>query len=130
MSVFKSLIDKVQQKKEELEQEAAKKAARKAAEMAVERGKEVALAAVEQAGRTLRSAGASIEEALFGPESEAEHDDDAAAPGPRAGKAGSDRPPSAGPAAAREPQRAMDQERFEREVDEELAALKRKLAGR
>jgi hypothetical protein len=121
MSVFKSLRDKVQAKKDELERKAAQKAAERAAEMALERGKQAARAAVEQAGVTLKNAGASIEAALFGPDSE-----DApveAAPTRRDEDQAHERP-------RREAQvktRADDEERLQREVDEELAALKRKL---
>lgn len=121
MGTFKSLVDKVQEKKDELEKRAARKAAETAAEVALARGKEAALSAVEQAGRTLRSAGASLEEALFGPESEAE-------PAPEAPRtARPARPPAIAPEeqAAR---RVREEERFQREVDDELAALKRKIA--
>jgi hypothetical protein len=114
MSVFKSLRDKVQAKKDELERKAAKKAAEKAAEMALERGKQAARAAVEQAGETLKNAGASIEAALFGPDSEHEP----------AAEARETRDEARAPAKTR----ADDEERLQREVDEELAALKRKLA--
>jgi len=122
MSVFKSLSEKVQQKKEELEREAAKKAAQKAAELALARGKEAALAAVAQAGQTLRSAGAVIEEKLFGPDREEAPVEDRE-PSPDA----EPRPRAQPPRRAAPP--PVDPERFEREVDEELAALKRKLAG-
>jgi hypothetical protein len=121
MSVFKSLAFKVQQKKEELEREAAKKAAQKAAELALSRGKEVARAAVAQAGQTLKTAGAVLEEKLFGPDREdAPRDRDEPAP------AAAPRPRAEPPRRAAPP---PDPERFEREVDEELAALKRKLAA-
>lgn len=127
MSVFKSLVDRVQAKKDELEKKAAKKAAEKATEMAIERGKEAALAAVAQAGETLKSAGASIEEALFGPDSEEQKGEPERAgereePAEKARSAERRRPATA-PAA-----RAHDEERFQREVDDELAALKRKIA--
>jgi hypothetical protein len=122
MSVFKSLAEKVHQKKDELEREAAKKAAQKTAELALARGKEVALAAVAQAGHTLKTAGAVLEEKLFGREREdAPRDRDEPAPG--AERRSRAEPPRRAPP-------PPDPERFEREVDEELAALKRKLAGK
>lgn len=127
MGVFKSLVDRVQAKKDELERKAAKKAAEKAAEMAIERGKQAARAAVVQAGETLKSVGSSIEEALFGPDSEEKRGEDAHR-----------EPRDEGGAEARDRDRrrleaeatacAQDEERLQREVDEELAALKRKLA--
>jgi hypothetical protein len=124
---LKSLVGKVQKKKEELEREAAKRAASKAAEMAVERGKDMAKAAVTQAGKSLRSAGAFVEEKLFG----AEPDEDAVVDD------GGERSPDPEPVRRRaappkkpEPTAAEKQARFDQEVDDELAALKRKLADK
>jgi len=124
---FKSIVDKVQKKKEELEREAAKRAAAKTAEMAVERGKDMAKAAVAQAGKSLRSAGAFVEERLFGPEP----DEDAAV------EDHGERSPDPEPVRRRpapqkkpEPSAAEKQARFDREVDDELAALKRKLGDK
>lgn len=127
MATFKSLVDKVQKKKDELEREAAKKAATKVAEMAVERGKDMARSAVAQAGRSLRSAGAFVEEKLFGPEpGEGEEVEarDERSPDPEPLRPRKPAPPKAGPTPAEK------QARFDQEVDDELAALKRKLAGK
>ena len=55
MSVFKSLLDKLQAKKEEVQRDAAKKAA----EIAIEKSKNAAKSAVMNAGKTL-------EKAIFG----------------------------------------------------------------
>jgi hypothetical protein len=128
---LKSLVGKVQKKKEELEREEAKRAAAKAAEMAVERGKDMAKAAVAQAGKSLRSAGAFVEEKLFG----AEPDEDADVE--EGGEDGGERAPDPEPVRRRaaaprkpEPSAAEKQARFDQEVDEELAALKRKLDGK
>jgi hypothetical protein len=130
MSVFKSLLDKAQAKKAELEKKAARKAAEKTAELAIERGKQAALAAVEQAGKSLKSAGATLEEALFGPDSEAargdaEHTEE---PVRRATEPAESAPPARDVNRARPAPPREDDERFQREVDEELAALKRKIA--
>jgi len=119
---FKSLVDKVQQKKDEIEARAAKKAAEKAAELALARGKEAALAAVEQAGRSLKSAGASIGEALFG----AEPDEEKSAPAPSLTEKAPRRAEQS--PVDRAAKRSADEARLQREVDDELAALKRKLA--
>jgi hypothetical protein len=135
MGVLKSLVDEVERKKEELEARAKKKAAKKAAELAVEQGKQAVRAAVEQAGRSLKNAGASLEEALFGPESAEAPGEEAERQRPAEGKrpagaadAGRGRKPQVPP--RKEPPTAADAARFDREVDDELAALKRKLAGK
>lgn len=125
MGAFKSLVDKARAKKEELEKQAAQKAAEKAAEVAIERGKQAARAVVTQAGESLSRVGASIEEALFGPDSEAEPE----APEPKRKEEARETPRSEATRAVKRaaPTPAADHARFEREVDEELAALKRKL---
>jgi hypothetical protein len=131
MGVFKSLVDKVQQQKEEIEAEATKLAAKKAAEIAVEQGKQAVFAAVEHAGRSLKSAGASLEDALFGPSS-AETSGDGGEPR-RAAAVEHVAGPGDAERHRKEPLRRdaappVDQARFDREIDDELAALKRKLA--
>jgi hypothetical protein len=130
MSALKSLVDKALAKKDELEKKAARKAAEKAAELAFERGKQAAQAVVEQAGKSLLGAGAMLEEALFGP------DGDAQAKGQGEVAAAKGAEPAGGlasraakrPAPAPEP--VEDRARFDREVDAELAAMKRKIAGK
>jgi type IV secretory pathway VirB10-like protein len=140
MGFWKGLVDKVAQKKEELEDEAKKRAAKKAAEMAIDTGKAAAKAAVKNAGKTLDYAGKKLEEALFG---EATPDEDAP-PSSKPAKKGEAKGPDpfaklkADEAArkvrekdekaavkAREEARA----KTEREVDDELAALKKKIRG-
>jgi hypothetical protein len=122
MSVFKSLVDRVQAKKDELERRAAKKAAEKATELAIERGKQAARAVVDQAGEALKSAGASIEDALFGPE------------GDSMPQAKPDREPRRddAPTASRDRERQARarveaEARLQRDVDDELAAMKRRM---
>lgn len=117
MGLFKSILDKAQAKKRELEKKAAQKAAEEAAALAIARGKKAALAAVEQAGKSLKSAGATIEEALFGPEGEESSAEAKSAPKAKPA-------PSTTEVAA---VKAAEEARFEREVDEELAALKRRI---
>ena len=128
MSALKSLVDRALAKKDELEKKAARKAAEKAAELAFERGKQAAEAVVEQAGKSLLGAGAMLEEALFGP------DGDAQAEGQGEVAAAKGAEPAGGRAsrAAKRPAPAPveDRARFDREVDAELAALKRKIAGK
>lgn len=129
MSVFKSLVERAQAKKDELAKQARRKAAEKAAEAAIERGKEMAKDAVAQAGKALSSAGATIEDALFGPDSEAAEAKDA--------KVEKDEK-EANAIAARDrlaaerrrrdaADRRADEARIQREVDDELAAMKRRL---
>lgn len=122
MGVFKSLVDKVQAKKDELERKAAKKAAEKATELAIERGKQAARAVVDQAGEALKSAGASIEEALFGPESDAPPEAKPEGEPRREDTAAASRDRDA------EARARVDAEaRLQREVDDELAAMKRRM---
>jgi hypothetical protein len=118
MGVLRSLVDKAQAKKRELERKAAQKAAEEAATLALARGKRAALAAMEQAGQSLKSAGASIEAALFGPGRGASGD-------PEAPAAGGGARAEARPASTED--RAAQERRLQREVDEELAAMKRRL---
>jgi hypothetical protein len=121
MGVFKSLVDRVQAKKDELERKAAKKAAEKATELALERGKQAARAVVDQAGEALKSAGASLEEALFGPESDATPEAKPDAEPRREDVA----PPRDHEGEARA--RVEAEARLQREVDDELAAMKRRM---
>ncbi len=134
MGFWKGLVDKATKKKEELEEEAKKRAAKKAAEMAIDTGKAAARSAVKNAGKTLDYAGKKLGEALFGPEE------------------GEEAPPSSSATAAPDPfaklkaeeaarklatqkektaskEREQARERTEREVDDELAALKKKIRG-
>ncbi|MDB4941721.1 MAG: hypothetical protein JWP97_1255 [Labilithrix sp.] len=130
MSFWKGLADKVSQKKEELEAEAKRRASKKASEMAIEGGKAAARSAVKNAGRTLDFAGKKLGEALFGPEAAPDAPPVAGDPfaklkaeeAAREGAARKDK------ADARE--RKAAEARTEREVDEELAALKRKIQGK
>jgi hypothetical protein len=145
MGFWKGLVDKVAQKREELEDEAKKRAAKKAAEMALGTGKAAAKAAVRNAGKTLDYAGKKLEEALFG---EASSDDDEAPASSKPTKDGAATRPdpfaklkaeeAARKASAKEREqeeraaaRARDEARArtEREVDDELAALKKKIRG-
>lgn len=155
MGFWKGLVDKVAQKKEELEDEAKRRAAKKAAEMALGTGKAAARAAVKNAGKTLDYAGKKLEEAIFG-EASSDDDEAPASSKPAANaKRGSERnesAPAKGPdpfaklkaeeaarkAAAKEREqeekaaaRAREDARAktEREVDDELAALKKKIRG-
>ena len=150
MGFWKGLVDKVAQKKEELGDEAKKRAAKKATEMAIGTGKAAAKAAVRNAGKTLDYAGKKLEEAIFG---EVTPDDDEA---PASARARASRTAASGGAPKKDPPdpfaklkaeeaakkartaeekiaaRARDEEaraKSEREVDDELAALKRKIRG-
>ncbi len=144
MGFWKGLVDKVAQKKDELEEEAKKRAAKKAAEMAIDSGKAAAKAAVKNAGKTLDYAGKKLEEALFG---EATPDDDAPpssgkpAKKPEKSEKGPD--PFAKLKADEAARKERDKEekaatksreearaKTEREVDDELAALKKKIRGK
>ena len=142
MGFWKGIVDKVAAKKEELEEEAKKRAAKKAAEMALDSGKAAAKAAVRNAGKTLDYAGKKLEEALFGPASEEKDSSEAAPPDPFA-KLKADE--AAKQAVAKRGVEAKDREnvenaasrareeareRTEREVDDELAALKKKIRGK
>jgi hypothetical protein len=130
MGFWKGLVDKVAQKKEELEEEAKKRAAKKATEMAIGTGKAAAKAAVKNAGRTLDYAGKKLEEAIFG--SASSDDDDArsssGSPGSR-GSAGATRKPEKGPDPFAKLKAEEARAKTEREVDDELAALKKKIRG-
>jgi hypothetical protein len=141
MSFWKGLVDKVTQKKEELEDEAKKRATKKAAEMALDTGKAAAKAEVRNAGKTLDYAGKKLEAALFG---EATTDDDAPSSSQRAAEKAPDpfaklkADEAARKAAAKERDkdekaaaRAREEARAktEREVDDELAALRKKIRG-
>ena len=135
MGLWKGLVDKVSQKKEELEEEAKKRAAKKAAEIAIDTGKAAARSAVKNAGKTLDFAGKKLGEALFGPEPEG------GAQSPEASKKAAPDPFAKVKAdeAARKvatqtektavKEREQARARSEREVDDELAALKKKIRG-
>ena len=148
MGFWKGLVDKVAQKKEELEEEAKKRAAKKAAEMALDTGKAAAKAAVKNAGKTLDYAGRKLEEALFGDARSREATPDEDAPPSSSKPIKKADKPERGPdpfaklkadevarkerdkeektaAKSREESRA----KTEREVDDELAALKKKIRG-
>jgi hypothetical protein len=145
MGFWKGLVDKVAQKKEELEEEAKKRAAKKAADMAIGTGKAAARAAVKNAGKTLDYAGKKLEEAIFG---EASDDDEPASSRPaKKAEAGPDpfaklkAEEAARKTAAKDRERTEKEDRAaakarddararsEREVDDELAALKKKIRG-
>ena len=130
MGFWKGLVDKATKKKEELEEEAKRAAARKAADMAIDTGKAAARSAVKNAGKTLDYAGKKLGEALFGPEEE-EKAPPSAAPDPfaklKAEEAARKVATQKGKLAAKEREQARA--RTEREVDDELAALKKKIRG-
>ena len=132
MGFWKGLVDKAAKKKEELEEEAKKRAAKKAAEMAIDTGKAAARSAVKNAGRTLDYAGKKLGEALFGPEEESPvSTSTTSAPDPfaklKADEAGRKLATQKEKAATKEREQARA--RTEREVDDELAALKKKIRG-
>jgi hypothetical protein len=139
MGFWKELVDKVAQKKQELEEEAKKRAAKKAAEMALDTGKAAAKAAVKNAGRTLDYAGKKLEEAIFGSASSADDDAPASASGNepsqppdpfaklKADEAAKKERDKEGQVAAKSREQARA--KTEREVDDELAALKKKIRG-
>ncbi len=132
MGFWKGLVDKATKKKEELEEEAKKRAAKKAAEMAIDTGKAAARSAVKNAGKTLDYAGKKLGEALFGPEEGEEAPSSAkAAPDPfaklKADEAARKLANQKEKTASKEREQAR--ERTEREVDDELAALKKKIRG-
>jgi SRSO17 transposase len=133
MSFFKDVADKLLQKKEELEAEARKRAREKATEIAIEQGKEAARSAVSGASK-------AIEDALFGDNDSDVSDDTAKADAPP-GKSTSQSTGRPGAPSRHErttedlareeraaaARRAEDRARLEAEVDDELAALKKKL---
>ena len=133
MGFWKGLVDKAAQKKEELEEEAKKRAAKKAAEMAIDTGKAAARSAVKNAGKTLDYAGKKLGEALFGREEEEGpvSTPTTAAPDPfaklKADEAGRKLATQKEKAATKEREQARA--RTEREVDDELAALKKRIRG-
>ena len=126
MSIFKSLVDRVKEKKDELQREALKRAAKgtlKAAGSAVE--------------GTVDRAGKALERVIFGDEVGGEPKD-AEAEGEGAAEARPD--PFAKQKAAeversarkheeerRSKERALREKKLDAEVDEELAALKKRL---
>ena len=139
MSLFKSLVDKVQQTKDDLGEKAAekkreleRKAAQKAAEAALKRGAETAKAALVGAGKR-------IEEALFGedePDPKPEERksslrDGLATPVRPPRRLDDDQPKKPAPTTPSRDRVASDPAaaaaRQDREIDDELAALKRKL---
>lgn len=128
MSFFRDMADKLLQKKEALEAEARKKATEKATEIALEQGKQAARSAVSRASKAL-------EDALFGDDEDGPAKDsdspDSEAAAKRPEKAARTAPPPT-KTPPEDPQlaakrRAEAQARIEAEVDDELAALKRKL---
>ena len=134
MGFWKGLVDKVAQKKEELEEEAKRRASKKAAEMALDTGKAAARSAVKNAGKTLDYAGKKLGEALFGPsdaDDEAEPSVPKEAPDPfaklKAEEAARKVATQKEKLAAKEREQARA--KTEREVDDELAALKKKIRG-
>jgi hypothetical protein len=157
MGFWKGLVDKVAQKKEELEEEAKKRAAKKAGEMALDTGKAAAKAAVKNAGRTLDYAGKKLEEAIFGSASSDDDDAPSSSTSGASGKKPEKGPdPFAKLKADEAAKKERDKEgrvnhttrasegrsdkaaaksreqaraKTEREVDDELAALKKKIRG-
>lgn len=132
MGFWKGLVDKVAQKKEELEEEAKKRAAKKATEMAIGTGKAAAKAAVRNAGKTLDYAGKKLEEAIFGEATPDDAGPSKDAPDPFAKLKAEEAAKKARNAEEKIAARARDEEaraRSERDVDDELAALKRKIRG-
>jgi hypothetical protein len=117
MGLFKSILDKVRDKKDELQKAAAKKAAR----IAVDQSAKAAKGA-------LNSAGKAIEKALFG-NAEEEHPHEEEKPDPfaqlKASEAEKKRRDREEKLHAAE--RAEEQAKAEKEIDAELAALKKKL---
>jgi hypothetical protein len=104
MGLFKSLVDKAREKRDEL----GKKAAKKAATAALEHGTEAATTALDNVGK-------AIGKAIFGDSDEKKTSDPPPAPDPFAKQK------------AAEAARKARAEQDERDVDDELAALKRKL---
>jgi len=121
MGLFKSLVDKVKGKKDELE----KRAAKKAAEVAFEQTKRAAKGAID-------SAGDALERAIFGDVEAKEEKAKEEPPDPFAHLKAREKEKAArdDEAAAREKAeraRKQSEARIEKEVDDELAALKKKL---
>ena len=144
MGFWKGIVDKVAAKKEELEEEAKKRAAKKAAEMALDTGKAAAKAAVRNAGKTLDYAGKKLEEALFGEAAEQDAPSSSRppkkdAPDPfaklkaeEAAKKASAKLRESSDKEEKTAARTREEARAktEREVDDELAALKKKIRGK
>ncbi len=122
MGVFKSIVDKANKKKDEL----AQKAAKQAAKTALEQSAKAALGAIDATGR-------AIEKALFGKEDEEGAKSADSVP----------KPPAPDPFAKLKAAEALKRDREkqsvkavtaskveadEREIDAELAALKKRLA--
>ena len=135
MGFWKELVDKAAAKKDELSEEAKRRAAKRAGEMALDTGKAAARAAVKSAGKTLDYAGRRLEQAIFGGplpgEEPARSAATAEAPDPFA-KVKADL--VARTAAVRQDsivsrEREQARARSAREVDDELAELKRKIRG-
>jgi hypothetical protein len=129
MSRFKSLVDKMKEKSDEWQ----KKAAKKAAETALKQGARAATGAMDAAGKAL-------ERVIFGDAPAAKGDDDAEREREREAPAPAPPDPFAKMKAAekaekeraqeekrRAKERAEKQTKIEEELDDELAALKKKL---
>jgi hypothetical protein len=131
MAFWRGLVEKVGQKKEELEQEAKRRATKKAAELAIDTGKAAARSAVKNAGKTLDFAGRKLGEALFGPSEDEPSATETAGPDPfaklKAEEAARKLSNQNERVAAKE--RAEARAATERAVDDELAALKKKIRG-
>lgn len=132
MGFWKDLTSKVSQKKEELEEEAKKRATKKAQDMAIEGTKAAARSAVKNAGKTLDYAGKKLGDALFGPSADEEDKEEEEAPDPFAKLKAQET--SRKVAVEKEKLAAKEREaarqKTEREVDDELAALKKKIRGK
>ena len=122
MSLFKTLADRFARKREEIEREAAKKAAEKAPEIAIEQGKRAARSAVEHAGKRL-------EEALFG-DVEEEPVPPSIDPRETARQREAARRQRLDAEAGMVKERAREKAQIETEVDEELAAMKKRMKKR
>jgi hypothetical protein len=130
MGIFKSLVDKVKDKSDELAKKTAEKAARKAAEVAMDRSAKAAKGALDSAGRV-------IEKAIFG-DVVAEEDEESArarqakeeaAPDPFAKVKAQEaaKKERAREETVRAKERAEREKKIDRDVDAELLALKKKL---
>ncbi len=130
MASWKDLAGRLAQKRRELEDEAKKRALRKAAEVALQTGKAAARAAAESAGKTLDHAGKMLGEALFGPSS-IEDATPKPAPDPFAKLKAEEEERKLAASKERQDVTAREHARAqaERDVDDELAALKKKLRG-
>lgn len=124
MGFWSELADKVARKKGELEEEAKKRAAKKVAAVALDTGKAAARAAIENAGKTLDFAGKKLGDVLFGPPEAVASQEESADPFAKL-KAEQ---------AAREATAAFERDRArrlaEQDVEDALAALKKKIRGR